>query len=1176
MMRNKKIFLSLLAAGLFLFLVTEGYTEVPFNDPGLISFAKPAQGRTTRALSNINNWSYWQILGGRSGNDPQGNSGGIYPRATGGVVFTDGLVWGGIIDRAGTPTIHVGGVTYNVGTVAGHIQEDGTASDANLAAIYKIRSDWRTLAAGQVKQEAAEIFQVDPDAVTDAQTDELIAQYKADWINWPVELGAPYVDVNDNGIYDPVLDADGAATTAGDHPGIASADQVLWYVNNDLDASQTAYLYGSDPMGVELQVTMWGYNQPNARLGQIIFKKYTFINKSNDVFDSMYVAQWCDPDVGTYTNDVVGCDSVVGLGFAYNGEATDGEFDVFGIAPPAMGYDFFQGPLVEGIAGQDKNLNGVDDAEDYGIFNLKVVGPGLINLPMTSFGYFSAGNTQWDDPTLQDYEGTLMWYNLLRGYITLDDVINPTPFTHRATGKATLWPLNGDPVAGTGDIDGQGANFAPADRRMSLNSGPFVMQPGDTQEVVVAMLGGISDSYLNSVADLKLTDEIAQTVYNDLFQSIPKPPSSPNVQAFADEAGIVLNWGWDTASKNAIENTVIAGYEFEGYNVYQLPSSSAGKSSAVRIATFDIANNGVTTIYGNVFDPKYGEVIRVPVQFGNDLGIERYLVVDKDYINNRALFPGNTYYYAVTAYNYNGDPQLIEDEALESSLLILTVRTQSPPPGVRYEGQPGGEIAVDHAEGSSDGQVSITIVDPAASNAQDYEIFFTENTDSTIAPVGEILWNLRRTSGTPSVLLTNQRQVAQLTDRGGSIADGVNIKVAGPPNDWKKFECVANAAGPIDPPEIGCFAFNDNGFPFLFNDLYPEGTDRPDGARQQTNGSTWGLATGGTGEHRGLYTSDDGEGFLERSMRSGWDLVVPWDFEMRFTAAGGYGNWWYENEETYRVPFELWNIGSNTPDDDSDDFRLIPFVLNDLGDASAGDTVYNINASDHAVSGGDNDPYMDWVYWVQPEDNSAGTAGYDAFVTAGLSGNYHGEGEEIMARTVLVNWNGGSVADPTFPANVDAVIPEEGTIFRFSSTKPNTVNDVFAFSTKQVLMSKDDALADVDRITVYPNPYYAFNPQEPDRFTRFVTFYHLPPRNSSEGNPYASETIIRIFDLGGALVRKLEKTDNSQFLRWDLRNEADLPVASGVYIAHIDMPDLGAEKILKLFVVQSAQIIKYY
>jgi hypothetical protein len=328
----------------------------------------------------------------------------------------------------------VGGQTYNVGTQQGWITEAGTAvsKDNERARIYKIRADWSTVTAPQVAQEAAEIQQITLGEVTDAMTDDLIAQYAVDWKEWPTDLGAPFVDQNENGIYEPVLDADGAPTLDGDYPGIANADQVLWYVVNDLDEAAVKDLYGADPMGVELQITMWGYAQPGARLGQIIFKKYTFINKSNDVFDSMYVAQWCDPDVGSHTNDVVGCDSVLGLGFAYNGEATDGNYDVFGLAPPAMGYDFFQGPLVDGKAGQDLNKNGVDDAEDFGIFNLEPIGPGKINLPMTSFGYFSAGNEEWDDPDLFEYDGSLQWYNLVRGFITNTRVEDPTPFTHRA------------------------------------------------------------------------------------------------------------------------------------------------------------------------------------------------------------------------------------------------------------------------------------------------------------------------------------------------------------------------------------------------------------------------------------------------------------------------------------------------------------------------------------------------------------------------------------------------------------------------------------------------------------------------------------------------------------------------------------------------------------------------
>jgi hypothetical protein len=35
-------------------------------------------------------------------------------------------------------------------------------------------------------------------------------------------------------------------------------------------------------------------------------------------------------------------------------------------------------------------------------------------------------------------------------------------------------------------------------------------------------------------------------------------------------------------------------------------------------------------------------------------------------------------------------------------------------------------------------------------------------------------------------------------------------------------------------------------------------------------------------------------------------------------------------------------------------------------------------------------------------------------------------------------------------------------------------------------------------------------------------------------------------------------------------------VASGIYIAHIDLPDLGLTKILKLAIVQEDQFLKIY
>lgn len=57
------------------------------------------------------------------------------------------------------------------------------------------------------------------------------------------------------------------------------------------------------------------------------------------------------------------------------------------------------------------------------------------------------------------------------------------------------------------------------------------------------------------------------------------------------------------------------------------------------------------------------------------------------------------------------------------------------------------------------------------------------------------------------------------------------------------------------------------------------------------------------------------------------------------------------------------------------------------------------------------------------------------------------------------------------------------------------------------------------------------------------------------------------------ILRTINKDDIDQFLRWDLANTAGLPVASGLYLAYIDLPDLGETKILKIAVIQEQQIL---
>ena len=135
--------------------------------------------------------------------------------------------------------------------------------------------------------------------------------------------------------------------------------------------------------------------------------------------------------------------------------------------------------------------------------------------------------------------------------------------------------------------------------------------------------------------------------------------------------------------------------------------------------------------------------------------------------------------------------------------------------------------------------------------------------------------------------------------------------------------------------------------------------------------------------------------------------------------------------------------------------------------------------------------------------------------------------------------------------------------FLITYNKINIPGDVFSFTASSPTNSIEDAKEDVKAVNVFPNPYYAVNSEEINKYNRFVTFTHLPQKAR-----------IRLFDLAGTMVKVIDKDSPQQFIRWDLANERGFPVASGLYIAYIEFPDLGGEtKILKLAIIQEQQIL---
>ncbi|MGQ0828981.1 MAG: T9SS type A sorting domain-containing protein [Bacteroidota bacterium] len=133
----------------------------------------------------------------------------------------------------------------------------------------------------------------------------------------------------------------------------------------------------------------------------------------------------------------------------------------------------------------------------------------------------------------------------------------------------------------------------------------------------------------------------------------------------------------------------------------------------------------------------------------------------------------------------------------------------------------------------------------------------------------------------------------------------------------------------------------------------------------------------------------------------------------------------------------------------------------------------------------------------------------------------------------------------------------------------NGGNPVYDFNTVGLATHKNDeasAKEALDLINIVPNPYYAYSGYEQEAIDQVVKITNLP-----------GKCVVSIYTLNGTLIRKITKDDSDAkaSLDWDLKNQAKIPVASGLYIIHVDVPQVG-EKILKWFGVMRPQDLEAY
>ena len=287
----------------------------------------------------------------------------------------------------------------------------------------------------------------------------------ADLADWPADLGAPVVDGDGTpGNYDLV---------GGDRPDVRGESTAFWLMN---DAGSEHATTGGAPLGVEVGVTAFAQ-------GTDTYYRIGVTNRSDRPIDSLRVGFYADADLGGATDDYMGSDSLLHLGYVYNADDFDEGQRGYGAAPPAIGVQM---------------LSGADAVTD---FRLGVMPPGA-----TDSCFFGGGQ----------YE--LNFFNLLGGQSCVG-----VPFSYGGTGvdyagPPTRYLFTGDPETGTGWTEGS-VSSEPDDRRLIVASAPEMLSAGGSRTVDVALLYARGADHLASVTALKGRAEEALAIYaqGDLF-----------------------------------------------------------------------------------------------------------------------------------------------------------------------------------------------------------------------------------------------------------------------------------------------------------------------------------------------------------------------------------------------------------------------------------------------------------------------------------------------------------------------------------------------------------------------------------------------------------------------------------------------------------------------------------
>lgn len=526
---------------------------------------------------------------------------------------------------------------------------------------------------------------------------------------------APFEDIDGDNVYSweagdyPRYNVTNAQIPQGQCKRLLFGDETLFWVFND---KGNTHLESGSPnkIGVEIRAQAFEFATGDA-LNDMTFYNFEIINRSTDILDSTYFAVWVDADLGFYNDDYIGCDVGRGLGYIYNGDSYDDDGQgVVGYKNklPALGCDFFQGPIADKDDNLDNDKDGCEDCTwpidpETGLKDTLASPISEDSIPetisMSKFTYYSNNFSNYGNPSALKH-----YYNYMTGSWKNDDRFRYDNLAGTSTntsfpicdyvfpGKSDMaigYGVGGNPtspVTTTTEWTEKTAGNLGSDRRFLQSAGKFTLQPGAINTITFGMpfVRTNTDDNFAAIPLLVIADDKAQSLFDNCFKVLDGP-DAPDLTIQELENQFIIYLSNKESSNNYelkryadIDPTITPifgaatdrSYRFEGYMVYQLKDETVSASdlydqNKARLIFQSDKKNGATSLINYTLDPTLGLVPKLMNEKAENAGIKNSFVVDEDVFAEgvKKLVNHKTYYYMAISYAYNNFLTYKEDVA---------------------------------------------------------------------------------------------------------------------------------------------------------------------------------------------------------------------------------------------------------------------------------------------------------------------------------------------------------------------------------------------------------------------------------------------------------------------------------------------------------------------------------